>query len=404
MTDNKLAKQETRPPSFAEIVATKTTQLAGFTEENQFRIRFPREGKIHLGVKKMFTKTNSKTKETYEVESPVATDYFVLPPALLEDADFCDALREIGQDPECPRRLPIWLPSNEPTDNLVSSYDRYGKTRGLVCRSTDGITAKCRNEETGESFEQPCLNKECPHYVKGDCHEIHRLRVFLPDARGVGVWQIDSKSPNNWSNLSCEMTTILGSTGGKLAALDLVLCLEPEERVISYVDRQQQSKTSKVVVHLLHLRSGYKLRDLRREAAKAEADWDMSDVAEVDTDFDEISHDVPDAQETTFVPCDEDGGFEVGQAESQDELEREADAGSIRTELVECCGNLLDVLFTTDVPRASIMKQHLGTTPLNEASVDQLTALHDMLKAVASQKSKSGARSKPSEADNTDPR
>lgn len=375
MNEKALAKQEAPPPTFQMSVAARTTQLAGFTEENQFRIRFPREGKIHLGVKvpKMITR-NGKQEQ---IEYPTATDHFVLPPALLMDTNFREALEELGEDPERPKRLPVWLPSCNIPDNIVSSYDRYSKTRGLLCRSTDGITALCRDEATGASREQPCLNAKCEHFVKGDCFVMHRLRVMLPDAGGVGVWQIDTKSPNNWGNLSCEMTNIIGWTGGKLAGLDLILSLEPEDKLITYKDRTGAMKQSLKTVHLMHLRSGIKLRDLKKAAAAVEVDWDMSDVDEVDTEFDVMNHVPPEAQDADFdSDPDDDGSFVCG-----------IDPEELREELLDKVRALNGVYFNSpECPKAFLVECQLDpAAPLAVRNVDQLQVIYDALSAKGAQ-------------------
>ena len=363
MTD-KLAKTEEQAPSFAQIVQAGATNLAGFTAENQFRFRFPREGKIHLGVKQM-----SQSGKEY----PTATDYLVLPEHLAADEPFREALTAIGEDPDKPKRIPVWLPSSVITDNITSSYDRYSKSRGLLCRSVDGVTARCANETTGEIAEIPCLNAKCPHFVAGECVVMHRLRVMLPDASGVGVWQIDTKSPNNWATLSSEMTSILSFTGGKLAGLDLFLTLEPEQKQITVTEKKTgQQKTMAKDVYLLHLRSAYRLRDLRKAAAEAQVDWDMSEVEEVDTDYDEV---------VVGPHAPED--FEVGPEEPEPStVEAEA-----REELLDACCDLMREtgLKTPVMQRAFITGVLKVQVELKDCTVDQLTILEEKLTARAAE-------------------
>jgi hypothetical protein len=359
MTENSLAKQGTQ---FADVVNAQSAPLVGYTEENRFRIHFPREGKIHLGV-------------PTESGAPTATNYFVLPEKLLKDQPFREALQELGEDPDKPTRLPVWLPSNKIADNMDSSYNRYSKSHRLVCGSGDGITAHCRDEQTGEASEKPCLNKECPFVVSGACVVIHRLRVMLPDASGIGIWQIDTKSPNNRAALACEMTNMLGMTGGRLAGIDQLLVLAPEERLVTFNDRQGKTVQSIRPVNLLHLQSGYRLRDLKRAAAEASAvvDWDMSEVEDVTTEYDEVVMDPPTDAESA--------DFEAGESKPPEE------PTALRDELLETCTNLLQALLGTDVLRRAFTRsamQMKGVCPtLEEASVDQLLMLKEALTAKA---------------------
>lgn len=311
--ERKLAtvEQVQQPPAFVDLAQSQASQLVGFSEENAFRFRFPRLGKIHLGqkVKKMIQPKDPK-RQPYEAEFPTATDHFVLPPVLVTDQEFRAVLEGIGQNPDAPKVIPVWLPSNKITDNIDSSYNRYSSTQRLICGSRDGITARCTDEQTGEMTEKPCLNRECEFFQSGACVVMHRLRVMLPDAGGIGVFQIDTQSPNNWATLSSEMTSVLGFTGGKLAGIDLYLTLEPEQKLITIEKPGQPPKQMMKDVHLLHLRSGHRLRELRRAAAEVKVDWDMSQVEDVDTSYDDVVA-------GPYAP--DSGDFEVGEPESSEE-------------------------------------------------------------------------------------
>lgn len=386
-----LAKTNGPVPTFADHVNAQVAAVAGFTEDNQFRVRFPREGKIHLGVKKLFEKTNSKG-EKYTVESPTATDYFVLPDNLLADPLFMEVLAELNADPMKPTRLPIWLPSNQIPDNIDTSWNRYGKTRGLICRSRDGLTATCRDEQTGESKEIACANKDCP-FAKpkadnkpADCGIIHRIRVMLPDASGIGIWQIDTKSPNNWGNLCCEMTNIKGMTGGKLAGLDLWLELVPEQKLVTY-EYKGEIKSGLKTVYLLHIKTATKLRDLRKAAAAVVVDWEMSDVAEVDTEYDEVAHGAPDAPEE---PDDFMAGIHGDEPEDAQFAE---EPDGLCEELLDECRASLDSLFTNEVMRRSAISSALNCKPsespaIEDCTIDQLTAIRERLRAIAESRSR----------------
>jgi len=289
MTEKSLVKQDT---TFADRVRAEAGTIAGVDDTTAYRYRFPRLGKVHLGVKKPVTGNDGKPLKNQDgsiKERPDKTDYFVLPPELIGDEKFRAVLKSLDETPDKPRKLPITLISDSIGDCVKSSLDFYGSNKGLRCRSHDGIRADRVNPETGEIVQQECPNVNCPDYIKKDCQCVTRFRFFLPDARGVGVWQLDSRSKNNRANLPCEMQTIRAATQGKLRGIDLILTLEPEEKVISLPDRQtKEPKQQKVKVFLLHLRTDLTLREVQQAAKDGAADWSPDEVEDVDTSYDPI--------------------------------------------------------------------------------------------------------------------
>jgi hypothetical protein len=265
-------------------------------------------------------------------------------------------------------------------DNMRSSLDLYGKNRGLKCRSFDGIVRQCVNESTGEMIDGKCPNAECPQFKSGDCQLISRLRFFLPDAQGVGVWQIDSRSKNNRANLACEMGTIR-SACGQLAGIDLLLTLEPEEKVITLPGKGNNAPSQqKVIVFLLHLRTDLTLRELKvaAEAAKRNVTWTTSDVEEVDTSYDDVvmtnSPDTPD----DFM-----AGIHGNEPMDAELVEPEEPQG-LREELTEECRRLLNAKSKTPVLQKSLIASAVGgkavdAPALEDCSLDQLTAIRDLL-------------------------
>lgn len=302
MTETSLAKTEPRGlanrngegQSFQSMIAREQGgAIAGFTEKNQFRIRFPRLGKIHLGVKR--EAQNGK-------EYPVATDYFVLPEKLLNDKGFRKVLEDMGQNPDKPKVLPVWLPSPNFWENVQSSYDCYSKTHGLLCRSFDGVTCRKANGD-GTYSEGECKNELCPKVQAKECAMMHRLRVFLPDAEGVGVWQIDFKGKNSWGAIESEMGTIKSTARGQIAGLDLKLSLEPEERLAMMFNKATgQNEQRNTIIYVMHLNTAITLRDMQdaiKEAA-GRVNWDIAEVEDVSTEYDEAAE----ADECAEVPAD----------------------------------------------------------------------------------------------------
>jgi hypothetical protein len=99
----------------------------------------------------------------------------------------------------------------------------------------------------------------------GACHWIHRLRVVIPDAKRLGVWQIDTSSDNNRANLYTEMMQTKTWLSGKLAGIDLLLTLEPREFQIPMTDKKTGETTiRKTVACLMHLRSELSLPKTQR--------------------------------------------------------------------------------------------------------------------------------------------
>ncbi len=352
-------KQESA--GFAAAVRHEVGIIAGVDDHNEHRYRFPRLGKLHLGVKQ---------KTQGGKEYPKAVDYFVLPENLLADEGFMQVVADLNADAARPRKLPIQLVSHNIPDNVRSSLDLYGSNRGLKCRSWDGVTAQCVNEQTQEMETKPCLNVKCEHYLKGDCQVITRLRFFLPDAIGVGVWQLDTRSVNNRANLPCEMGTLRAAMNGVLAGVDLLLTLEPEEKVITVPGKDGKPQTLKREVWLLHLRSGLTMRQLKEQAASVNVTWSASDVEEMDTTYDAVVMDA--------VPVEDSDEFEVGEPPADEPTE-------LRKELLDRINNLMSVTVKTDVVRQGLMNSVDKNHPIEEWSIDQLQALMDLLEKRAGQ-------------------
>ncbi|KKL84441.1 hypothetical protein LCGC14_1964760, partial [marine sediment metagenome] len=154
--------------------------IHGVTE----KVVLPRLGKVHLGYKKVTGKG---------VEYPFATDYFVCTPEV--QAIFG----------EKPKELRIMFPIDD--DEVVAQqwYRSYSSSRGLVCKG-DGLTATClmdtktgaratRESEKAEMREGvTCQGEQCPEYQRRQCRRVMNLQFLLPEAPGLGVWQLDTGS------------------------------------------------------------------------------------------------------------------------------------------------------------------------------------------------------------------
>jgi len=201
----------------------------------------PRSGKIHLGY-----------KDPKKNGAPTATDHFVVPP---------EVAKVYGDNPkELKGKIPV-----EDEEYWASQYYRaYSQTRGLVCRGDGETCRRMIDTKTGEMAnrntktvvwrEAPCTGQECPYYKKKQCREVMNLQFLLPDVPGLGVWQIDTSSPNSIRNIN-SFAELMRGVCGRIRMLPLILSLEAEER-------QDPNLGKKRNVFILHLRHGESLHKL----------------------------------------------------------------------------------------------------------------------------------------------
>jgi hypothetical protein len=255
--------------------------------DEDFRYQTRKLANIHLGVTVQYPAKDKKTKQPLfdgngnpvMVDSPKATDYFVLPERLLKDLDLREALEALGEDPEKPTRLPIMLMSNAPAVNIVTSRDCYGAGEKLKCRSYDGRTCTRLNDQTSEYEPGACDETKCPLAVKGDCDWYHRLRFLMPDAAGLGYYQIATQSDNNRGALVREMISLRKALGNRIAGADLALVLT-NERTFHY--KGPDGKLHATAPYLLHLDTSVSLRKL----INAANNFTPIDGAEIEESFD----------------------------------------------------------------------------------------------------------------------
>jgi hypothetical protein len=203
----------------------------------------PRLGKIHLGEKK---------KNAQGVEYPTAVDYFVCPPEV----------SEIFGDK--PKSLRIMFPTDDTEQFASQFYRAYSSTRGLICKGNgetaemlvDSKTKKIADHtaQTTELIECECLGRDCPYYDK-KCKEIMMLQFLIPEAPGLGVYQLDTSSINSIININSAVNLIQRALG-RIAMVPLTLTLEPLE-----VQHDGKKKT----VHVINLKTGVRLSDLAQK-------------------------------------------------------------------------------------------------------------------------------------------
>jgi len=218
--------------------------------------RLIRLGKFHLSYKHP------------EKGYPMKTDYFVLP----KDHSDYDKLVDLFGDK--PKELRILIPVEDEEQWASQYYKAYNKTYGLVCKG-DGETAlRMVTAATGELpdakvsaavelREMSCQGRDCPKYQTKECHEVMNLRFLIPEAPGLGVWQIDTGSKNSILNINSCARIIKGSFG-RISLIPLKLTLESIE-----VNNPEGGK--KQTVYVLNLRTDVtmaQLADQAKEQAK----------------------------------------------------------------------------------------------------------------------------------------
>jgi len=213
--------------------------------------RFPRLGKIRLGIK----------KEGQKGPYPSATDYFVCP----------DEVKAIhGGDP---RELPIMFPSDDLELIAPQWYKCYSYTHGLICkgngktcrRKVDVDTGDFANRDTKEweMADGICEPEHCPMLGSKQCKKMLSLLFILPEVPGLGVYQLDTSSFYSIVNLNSQLAPdgfLRPFTRGRIA---FIPSIEPREVTPPGVGRK--------AIHVLNIRADVKLADIIRISRQAPA-------------------------------------------------------------------------------------------------------------------------------------
>lgn len=227
------------------------------------RVRIPRLGKIHLGVK------STTTKDGHPVEYPTATDYFVVP----------DEVKEVYG--EQPKELDIMLPTEDPELFAPQYLKAYSLSQGLICRG-NGVKAMRKIDlSTGAIVdsksaswdwrEVSCDPQECELYMKKSCRQIMNLLFLLPKVPGLGVYQVDTSSYHSIININ-SMVRLLKGVVGRCSMIPLTLVLRPQE--------VSPQGTTKKTVHVLDIRQDITLSELAKTAMLPPAHALMPEVTE----------------------------------------------------------------------------------------------------------------------------
>ncbi|MDP2661811.1 MAG: hypothetical protein Q8R28_13870, partial [Dehalococcoidia bacterium] len=218
------------------------------------RLRIPRLGKIHLGIKAV----NAAGKEY-----PKAVDYFV-----------CADPRFQAVYPGEPRELAVLFPTDKPEEFASQYYRSYSRSRGLVCKG-DGVKANRMIDADTGLLDTPdpsakniawvdlqCPGRECAYYQDYACREVMNLQFLLPDVVGLGVWQLDTSSINSIINVNSALA-LLRSVVGHVNMVPLSLAVIPLE--VTADGRKKK-------VWVLDLKIDMKLGSLRGQSVLPEPD------------------------------------------------------------------------------------------------------------------------------------
>lgn len=199
------------------------TSVKGVTDN----LRFPRLGKIHLGVK-----VNNGMKEY-----PKETDYFVCP----------EEVRKVFGD--TPKTLPIMFPVDNDGVVFPQAYKLY-QGPNLRCKG-DGESAlrvagylgaqkdTAKEPIPGDPNALVEITCPCPLLSKdlngrAKCNLVGSLSFMIPDVSIAGVYQIDMRGWNSIQNLNSSLA-LTRRLAGTIAMVPFMLHRVPQQ--IAYKDK-----------------------------------------------------------------------------------------------------------------------------------------------------------------------
>ena len=209
--------------------------------------RFPRLGKIRLGIK----------KEGQKGPYPSPTDYFVCP----EEVKVVHG--------EHPKELPVMFPSDDLELIAPQYYKCYSYSQGLICRGNGKTCRRKVDIDTGDFANRDtrqwdmadgnCNPDECPMLATKQCRKVMSLQFILPEVPGLGVYQLDTSSFYSIVNMNSQLAPdgfLRPFTRGRIAFIPLILSIGPQEVTPPGVGRK--------TVQILKLRADVKLADIIR--------------------------------------------------------------------------------------------------------------------------------------------
>jgi hypothetical protein len=230
------------------------------------RRRLPRIGKVRLGYRD-------------ERGVPHALDHFCVREDSSTSRSAVEAFLEVYKTE--PRELDIMLPTDDVEDWCDPFYRMFSQSWKAVCRG-DGEVAEAKwdpnqdgprpqgldagtwaNKHTQAWVPRtiPCAAELCPMQSgeRPQCRLSLNFFFLLPKVRGIGAWQLDTRSIHGVRALLDSVALIRSVTGGRIRGLPLQLRLVPREVAPPNVKKK--------TVHVLELSlPGFTIEDLLRAA------------------------------------------------------------------------------------------------------------------------------------------
>jgi len=318
--------------------------------------RFPRMGKIRMGVKKVSQKTGK--------EYPCETDFFVCP------------LEVQGIFGNKPKELEIMFPINDQSVVFPQAYTFYGKSKGVKCKG-NGEIAMERNDTNGAWIERQCpcerLDKECS--LRG------HLLFMIPRVSIGGVYQLDTGSYNSTVDINSGFD-YLNALIGRFAMIDLSL---------KRVPRETHGAGSKQIHYTLQL----ELKASRESLSEIRGDTNRIILATAGNVLPPVLDENPELDEEAVI-IEEENGREVTPPTTQkpplNPMENIADFKSLQKD---------DQIETIQaMMRIKSYKQESLKKPLDKFADKQMIDFYNHLKTLKDKAPEPAHTEEPSEDDN----
>lgn len=376
-------------------VGQELALVPGVDEEYQYSMR--KLGTIHLGVK---MKTADGRKEY-----PKAVDYFVLPEQLRQDPEFREKLESMGQDPDRPTKLPIFLMSDDLSVNIIRCCELWGTGAKLKCRATpfrlpnNAVGLRCirLNPKSLDYEEAACVQSDCADLKNGNCAWVTKIRFMLPDQSRIGYWEIITKSDNNKGAIAREMLDLRNMLNGRIAGVDLALVLT-NERIFHPKVKDRSGKITRMQTQpwLLHMELGKSMRKIMAEGRTGHVvdaeiiheSYDLDEEPEATEDEFAVGEapetptaqveDAPEVTDAEFTAAED--PLPEPDPQPQPKAGPDTNTSDVRKEKLAACRTLGAAigLNNSDLVR-EIANASLPAIQPKEMSLDQLQQLYDHL-------------------------
>lgn len=202
------------------------TRIPGLSD----RRRFPRVGKIRLGVRLRSAKGKEYPSEVpYFVVKEEVEDTKKGGKKITTSGDMAERFHQIYG--EKPTQIEIVFPVDDEHVLFPQAYKKYGAS-GLACKG-DGCTYTRIDKDTGEITEGECPAPEACDFARDDknrvvCRHVANLTFLLPRVTLSGCWQIDTSSEHAFTDVNSGIDYIR-AVNGRIDMIPLILRREERE-------------------------------------------------------------------------------------------------------------------------------------------------------------------------------